>query len=56
MPASLLAYGRAELERLAAENSDRQHGAVFSLMLGSGLVLGEAIGLEWADVDEACPF
>jgi integrase len=41
----------AEVARLLAATADDPHGPLFAVAVGSGLRLGELLGLRWTDVD-----
>lgn len=41
----------AEVDRLLRGTADTTHGPLFAVAVGSGLRLGELLGLRWSDVD-----
>ena len=47
----VVAMSPAEAQAILAATADDVHAALYALLLGSGLRLGEALALDWADVD-----
>ncbi len=53
VPYTPIAYlDAAQVRRLLDATREHEHGPLYGLLVGSGLRLGEALGLSWADVDQ----